>query len=355
MALTLVSFFVIIIVLILAHELGHFITAKASRVKVEEFGIFLPPSIFKVKIGETVYSLNAIPFGGFNKLSGEEDPRATGSLAGKSIPIRMLVLGAGSLMNLLLPIVLLTIALMLPHQVEVADPEYGQGNVLVQSVEVDSPAAQAGIKAGDIIVSVNGMAVSNVNGYRTQVQANLGNQITVIVRHAGNGQATLFLTPRTEIAPGQGATGVSLTTVVTESASLREAFPGSFVRYWQILVTFVAGIVQSIRGTIPFEVTGPVGIAQVVGEVARTGMANLLQLAAIISINLGIVNFFPIPGLDGGRIVFVLLEWVRGGKRVSHQTENLIHTIGFILLFALIIFATYRDILRLISGQSPLG
>jgi len=380
MGITLVSFFAVLIVLILAHELGHFVTAKLSGVKVEEFGIFMPPRIisfkagetwtftilqksyhvkpprfFRSKGGETVYSLNAIPLGGFNKLSGEEDPKAERSLAGKSIPVRLLVLGAGSLMNLLLPLLLLAIAFMVPHQVEVADPLAGKGDVLVQVVSTDSPAAQAGIKAGDIIISINGISISNVNGYKQQVEANLGKQITVVVKHSGNRMETVHLTPRAQVTAGQGATGVALTAVVTESASFWRAIPDGFIRYGDILALFVDGIRQTVQGTVPFEVTGPVGIARVVGEVARTGISNLLQLAAIISINLGIVNLFPIPGLDGGRIVFVLLEWVRRGKRVSPQTERLVHAIGFILLMALILLVTYRDIVRLISGQNPLG
>jgi regulator of sigma E protease len=119
--------------------------------------------------------------------------------------------------------------------------------------------------------------------------------------------------------------------------------------YWDILVALKDSIVQTIKGTVPFDVAGPVGIASVVGQVARTGISNLIVLAALISINLGIVNIFPIPALDGGRIFFVLLEWVRHGKRVSPRTENLIHTIGFILLLALILLVTYRDITRLVG------
>ena len=115
MLITLVSFFIMLIVVILAHELGHFFTAKISKVRVEEFGIFLPPRLFSFKKGETTYSLNAIPLGGFNKLAGEEDPKVPASLASKSIPIRLLVLSAGSLMNILLPVILLAVAFMIPH------------------------------------------------------------------------------------------------------------------------------------------------------------------------------------------------------------------------------------------------
>lgn len=349
MAVTLISFFIILIVLIFAHELGHFVTAKLSGVKVEEFGIFLPPRVWGKKIGETIYSINAIPLGGFNKLSGEEDPKAERSLAGKSIPVRLLVLGAGSLMNLILPIILLAIAFMVPH-LETID------TVVIEEVAANSPAAQAGMASGDTILTINGMQVTTVDEYSNVISQNLGKQVIVTFKSNDGVSKEATLTPRVNPPQGQGATGVALGPGTARvSSPFWEAIPEGAVRYWDILVLFVNGIRQTVQGTVPFEVTGPVGIAQVVGEVAKTGISNLLQLAAIISINLGIVNIFPIPGLDGGRIVFVLLEWVRRGKRVSPQTERLVHSIGFLLLMALIILVTYRDIVRLIHGQNPLG
>ena len=349
MFITIVSFFIVLIVLIVAHELGHFVTAKLSGVKVEEFGIFLPPRIWGKKIGETIYSINAIPLGGFNKLSGEEDPKVERSLAGKSIPVRLLVLGAGSLMNLLLPLVLLSIAFMVPHLEAI-------NTVVVEEVAPDSPASQAGILPGDTILSINDVPLTTVDEYSNTISQNLGKQVTVKFEGTDGTVKEATLTPRVSPPPGQGATGVALAQGTTrKSLPFWEAIPKGAARYWDVLALLVDGIRQTVRGTVPFEVTGPVGIAQIVGEVARTGISNLLQLAAFISVNLGIVNIFPIPGLDGGRIVFVLLEWVRRGKRVSAQTERLVHAIGFVLLMALIILVTYRDILRLIRGQTPLG
>jgi len=352
--MTILAFFIILIVLILAHELGHFVTAKMSGVKVEEFGIFLPPRIYGKKIGETIYSINAIPLGGFNRLSGEEDPKAERSLSGKSKPIRLLVLGAGSLMNLILPLLLLVIAFTLPHQVEVPNPDTDPGQVLVVSVSDGSPAKLAGIQPGDILLKINGVEISTASQCQQEINANLGKETTITIDR-GNVPFEVNLIPRTQPVPGQGPIGVGLTVVKLESTPFWQAIPQGAARYWNILVLFVNGIRETVQGTVPFDVTGPVGIAQVVGEVAKTGMSNLLQLAAIISINLGIVNIFPIPGLDGGRVAFVLLEWVRRGKRVSPQTERLVHGIGFLLLMALIILVTYHDIMRIIHGQSPLG
>ena len=143
MLITLVSFFLILIVLILVHELGHFFTAKLFKVRVEEFGIFLPPRIFSFKKGDTIYSLNAIPLGGFNKLAGEEDPAVPGSLAGKSIPVRLAVLGAGSLMNILLPVILLSIAFMIPHLESVSINSTDKAQVFVMEVVANSTSIRS--------------------------------------------------------------------------------------------------------------------------------------------------------------------------------------------------------------------
>jgi len=223
-------------------------------------------------------------------------------------------------------------------------------------VAAGSPAAEAGMIPGDTILTINGMQITTVDDYSNVVSQNLGKPVTVTSTESDGTVTEATLTPRANPPQGQGATGVALGPGTDRvSAPFWEAIPKGAVRYWDILVLFVNGIRQTVQGTVPFEVTGPVGIAQVVGEVAKTGISNLLQLAAIISINLGIVNIFPIPSLDGGRIVFVLLEWVRHGKRVSPQTERLVHSIGFLLLMALIILVTYHDIVRLIRGQTPLG
>lgn len=346
-----VSFIVILIVLILAHELGHFVTAKASGVKVEEFGIGLPPRLLSVKRGETRYSINAIPVGGFVRMAGEEDPSEPGSLASKGIATRLMVLSAGSLMNLLLPFLLLSIAFMIPHQTVI-------GQVTVLDVSPDSPAAEAGIEVGDVFLSVNGKPVRNTSDLTRYFYTNLGRKFTAEIRHSDSTVEEVQLTARWKPPEGDGAVGVLImtsdATIVPERYPFWQAIPQGVVRSCEMFVLFKNGIVSMIIGALPVEFTGPVGMAQITGEVAKGGISPLLEFAAFISINLGIINIFPLPALDGGRVVFVLLELVRRGKRISVKTERLIHSIGFILLLGAILAITYKDIVRLVSGDSLL-
>jgi regulator of sigma E protease len=296
--------------------------------------------------------MNAIPLGGFNKLAGEEDPNVPGSLAGKSIPVRLIVLSAGSIMNILLPIVLLSIAFMIPHLESVSVNSTDKGQVFVMEVVANSPAAKAGIKVNDIILDAKGEPVQNVNGYENIILSNLGTEITVTVKHYDGSIAEVKLTPQVNAPASQGATGVAITNAVRKSDPFWVAIPNGAKSYWNMIVLFVSGIVGMIKGSVPVNLTGPVGLAQLTGEIVKTGIANLLSFAAVISLNLGIINIFPIPAMDGGRIVFVLLEWVRRGKRVSPKTEAMVHSIGFMLLMLLFIVISYHDILRIIQGGS---
>jgi regulator of sigma E protease len=346
--ITILVFIAMLVVIILAHELGHFGAAKIAGVRVDEFGIGFPPRLFSIKRGDTIYSINAFPIGGFVKVAGEEDPSAPGGLASKSIPARLLFLSAGSIMNLLLPFLLLSIAFMVPHQEII-------GQVVVEEVAPNSPAAEAGIIPGDVFLSVNGKPVNNTSDISRYFYTYLGSKFTAEIQHSDATIEEVELTARWKPPEDEGAVGVAITTqdasIVTQRYSWK-AIPMGASRCFEILVLFKNGIISMIIGEIPLEFTGPVGIAQLTGEVAKGGISPTLELAAFISINLGIINIFPLPALDGGRIIFVLLEWVRRGKRVSVKTERLIHSIGFILLIGAILAITYKDILRLVTGGS---
>jgi len=349
MLLAIVAFLVVIVVLILAHELGHFITAKASGVRVDEFGLGFPPRLLSVRRGETLYSLNAIPLGGFVKMAGEEDPKVPGSLASKSIGTRLLVLSAGSLMNALLPLLLFSIAFMVPHNVVI-------GEIFVEEVAPNSPAAVAGIEAGDTIISINDKMLNNTLDLSRYLHLNLGNEVAILVKHSDSTTEEIQLIPRWKPPEGQGATGIVISmsdlTTVRQSYPFWKAIPLGASECIETFILFKNAIISMIIGSAPVELAGPVGIAQITGEVAKAGISPLLEFAAFLSINFAIINIFPLPALDGGRIVFVLLEWIRRGKRVSPKTEGLVHAIGFILLIAAMLAITYQDIIRIISGES---
>ncbi len=347
--ITVIAFLGILAGLILAHELGHFVTAKASRVKVDEFGLGFPPRLLSIKRGETRYSLNAIPLGGFVKMAGEEDPKVPGSLASKGIGTRLLILSAGSLMNALLPLLLFSIAFMVPHDTLV-------GQVVVEEVATNSPAASAGFESGDVILSINENSVHNINDLQRNIYLNLGKEITLLIKHSDSTTEDIGVIPRWSPPEGEGAIGVAVRllnpTVVSQHYPFWKAIPMGVGGCIEAFVIFKNGILSMIIGTTPVAVAGPVGIAQVTAEVAKAGISPLLEFAAFLSINLALINIFPLPALDGGRIMFVLLEWVRRGKRISPKTENVVHLVGFILLMTAILIITYQDIIRIISGES---
>jgi regulator of sigma E protease len=350
-AITIVSFIGILIVLVFAHEFGHFITAKLAKVKVQEFGIGFPPRIVSFKRGETIYSINAIPLGGFTKMVGEEDPTLPGSLASKSIPVRILVLSAGSLMNILLPILLFTISFMIPHDMTLE-------KVQVEEVAAGSPAQSAGIEPGDTILAVNGHIIRNRGDVGYYIQLYLGSDINILIQRDQLTPREINLKPRWNPPQGQGATGIVIvgvdSTTVRESEPIWKAVPSSIVHCWEVLVLFRNQVAGWFIGGTPPQVTGPIGIAQITGEIAKAGISPLLEFAALISINLAIINIFPFPGLDGGRLIFVFLEWIRRGKRISPKREGLVHLIGFAVLLLLILVISYYDIAHIVQGVNIL-
>ncbi len=352
MLLTIVVGIVVLSVLVLVHELGHFIAAKATHCYVEEFGLGFPPRIWGKKIGETVYSINWIPFGGFNKISGEVDPAATRALAARSHAVRALVISGGIILNLLLPFLLMIMAYMIPHNIV-------DGTVLVKEVAEASPAQVAGIVPGDKIISVNGKEVNSVGDLSRYVQINLGKKIAITLENVDGTRETVSLTPRWRPPEGQGAMGTASETVdytiIKESLPFWKAIPTGITSIWETLILYKNGIIGMIIGTVPFVPAGPVGIVQVAGEVAHSGVSPVLELAAFISIAVGITQLIPFPALDGGRLLFIFVEWLRRGKRVSPKVENLIHSVGFIVLLALMLLITYQDIVRWISGGSLLN
>jgi regulator of sigma E protease len=350
--LTIIIGVVVLSVLVLTHELGHFIAAKATHCYVEEFGIGFPPRIWGKKFGETIYSINWIPFGGFNKISGEVDPTAPRALAARSHAVRALVLSGGIILNLLLPFLLMAVAYMVPHDIV-------QGTVKVAEVTANSPAELGGIKVGDTLISVDGNTLNSASDLSRNVKLNLGKETEFTVIHADGNTETLILVPRWRYQPGEGSVGILPENVnpviVSESLPFWRAIPTGFVDVWQTLVIYKNSIIGMFLGTVPFTPSGPVGIVQVTAEVARSGVSPVLELAAVISIAVGVTQLIPFPALDGGRLFFIFVEWVRRGKRVSPKVEMLIHNVGFIFLLGVMVLITYQDIARWITGGSLLG
>jgi regulator of sigma E protease len=344
---TIVAFFFVLAIVVISHELGHFATAKACGVKVDEFGIGFPPRIIAFKYGETEYSLNWVPLGGFTKMAGEEDPKIERSLAGKSVGKRLIVLSAGSFMNFILPFLLLTIAFMIPHDIVT-------GNVSVAEVVNNSPAEMAGIVAGDKILEINGKTIYNTADVSRYIQIYLGNEMEMLLERADGTKETVTVVPRWNPPQGEGSVGFAIRTenAVIEKQSYNPwmALKKGTVELFETLVLFKNGILSMFIGTsTTADLVGPVGIAQITGEVAKAGISPLLEWTAFFSLNLAIINLLPLPALDGGRIVFVLLEWLRRGKKVSPETEGKIHFLGFALLIMLMIAITFQDIGRIIG------
>ena len=382
--------------LIFIHELGHFATAKWFGIKVTEFGFGFPPRIFGVRYGDTVYSLNWIPLGGFVRMVGEEDPSHPRSFAGQAIWKRAVVLVSGSVMNLAFPIAVFATLFTLPHDTVI-------GTVTITGVSPDSPAQKAGLRPGDTVLEVEGKRVANHIELVQAVMSRLGRpteftirrglivtglafspelapveQVTivprlrppehVVVEEVTDPATEMSLREAQNVNPDaqvgdrirQGAIGVLVGTanpkVVKRSFPVWDSVPMAAGRAWDVLALTQAGLSQWARGGPDPGIAGPVGIAQVTGEIAEEipniGFSPLFEFVALLSISLGIVNLLPIPALDGGRLLFVVIEWVRRGKRISPQREGLVHMVGFALLIGFIVAMSYRDVVRIIAGES---
>ena len=352
MLVTIIAVAVVFTLMVLAHELGHFVVARRAGVKVEEFGIGYPPRILTIaKRGDTEFTLNAIPVGGFVRMLGEEDPEAPGSLASKGRLARAMVLSAGSTMNLVLAIVLLSAVYMMGT----LTPDETQPGAGIYEVVEGSPAEEAGLRLGDTVTAVGGQEVENYEALSEYTRAHLGEQMSVTVRRDGAVLAPLEITPRADPPEGEGPMGVRIgPPLVIKSYPIWEAIPRGVYETALSLFAIFSWAVAVVRGLVAPQLAGPIGIVQATSEAVQYGLTDTMRFAAFLSTQVGILNMLPFPGLDGGRLVFVLLEAIRRGKRISPQREGLVHVIGLAILLGMVLIVSYYDILRVASGGSLL-
>lgn len=358
---TILLFLVVLSLLVFVHEAGHFIMARKMGMKVEEFGFGFPPRLFGWKRGGTLYSINWIPLGGFVKIKGESgDHKEDGdSFASKKAWQRLVVLVAGVVMNLVFAWILLSIGFMvgLPSVVDSGTPASAQIRdraVTIMSVAPGSPAERAGIEAGDTLISVDGMTFATAEDARAHIVAAGDAGVDLTVQHVGKGEAQMHLVSEDLLSANVHGIGVGLLETGTVSfsppAAVYQGVLATVSYTWQVVTAFW-GLLKNlvVSQTVSVDLSGPVGIAVMTGQAAALGIVSLMQFAALLSINLAVLNVLPFPALDGGRALFVLIEKLRG-KPADQRIEAAVHNLGFLVLMALVVLVTYRDFVKF-GGQ----
>lgn len=350
--------------LIIAHELGHFFAAKWTGMKVEEFGLGFPPRVLsrQSKKTGTVYSINWIPFGAFVRIKGEDEivlkgnSPAPDSFKSKPVWKRIIVAASGVLMNVLAAAVILSFlsAIGLPSIVDDANERVKNPQVRVLAVSKDSPAEAAGLQEGDILLTIMESGklfnIDKVSQTQDIINGSKGREISIVVIREGK-EKEIKTTPRENPPGGEGPLGISLARVALEQSPWHKApIEGAKLAYGsvKIMLVFLKDMFIKLfaKGQIPADVVGPVGIIAMSGEIARMGIVYVFWILALISLNLFLINLLPFPALDGGRLVFLIIEGIKGSP-VSQKLEQKFHLAGFAVLILLMILITARDIIRL--------
>jgi regulator of sigma E protease len=335
-------------VLILVHELGHFSAAKIFGVKVEEFGLGFPPRLFGKKFGETIYSFNLLPFGGFVKIFGEDsDEVRPGSFSAQPVWRRSVIILAGVLMNVVLGWLVFSAIFLIG----------APNHLLIAQVSSDSPAATAGLKEGDVILEARNSEAALSDPISSEEFVNL---VTAYPEETldleimrGDEILQLSLAGREAPPEGQGPLGVSLVDVGFAGESLGQSlikgFETTAATIWLVTVGFASFFVGLLtRPEVLESVAGPVGIFALSAQAGSLGLVYLFQLMAFISVNLAVLNLIPFPALDGGRFLLLIIEKIRM-KPISRKVQTAVNTLGFALLLILMILITIQDIGRLVN------
>lgn len=350
--MTIIIFLLVLLVCVIAHEWGHFIVAKRSGMKVEEFGFGIPPRLWSKQKGETRYSINALPIGGFVKITGEngieEGTPPQRQFDSKPWYLKAAVLVAGVTMNIILALVLFTVAYSLGMPTTVPD-----GTPTIVAVSTNSPAAKAGVAVGDTVqrVSIDGRDAADIST-ETLRSLILQNAKEVVIDYTHDGETKeSVLVPQGD--PGAHMIGIGVEPIGIVKASFGRAVHAAWIQVWALVAAIwatLAGLVGGIfthTGTGVSGLIGPVGLAHEVKGAATIGFAYLLAFTAVISVNLAVLNIMPFPALDGGRLLVVLLEAIFRTK-FSRKVVGYIHAAGFLLLIVLMVVLTVGDLKKLL-------
>lgn len=331
--MTIIYSVILFALLIFPHELGHFLAAKAAGVRVNEFAFGMGPALFKKQGKETLYAVRLVPIGGYcamdNGEDGTEDRRAFGN---KSFSAKMGVLIAGSAMNVFIAVLVMSIVMGVT----------GSATTAIGKVQAESPAHMAGLKSGDVLISADGKEIEEWNDLAEAVNFSQG-KITVEVEREG--QIMTF-----DVVPEQTEEGRYVIGVTSElSHNVFTAAANGAKATWNITAQMFESLKNMVTGNVPAtDIAGPVGMVTMVSQTSQYGLSYFGFLITLISMNLAIINLLPLPALDGGRILILIIRKITG-KAISDETEGRIHTVGMILLFGLLIFATWNDITRLLT------
>lgn len=349
MFITALLFILILAIVILVHEAGHFFSAKKLGMRVDEFGFGFPPRLFGIKKGATLYSFNLFPIGGFVKIFGEDGEHgdSQGSFTSKSVLVRSVVIVAGVFMNFVLAYLLFTGAQL-----------FERPGVYIVGVAAESPAGEAGLAAGDQItqleVGANRVMPTQSEEVQTFILEHKGENIGFVIQRITEVEGelkgetiTITVPSRANPVEGEGATGIQIV-----SSAPRYLAPWIGLRMTVSMTGAIVGSLGQIAttlitsGSLPADISGPVGIASLTGQVRTLGFIIFLQFIALISLNLAILNMIPFPGLDGGRFLFLVIEKIKGSP-VNERVESMIHTSGIALLLLFIAWVTFHDISKL--------
>jgi len=348
-------------ILVLTHEFGHYIAARRNGVWVEEFGIGYPPRIWGKKVGETLYSINLLPLGGFVRLHGEQTEEGVTvpdrAFINKSKKVRFIILASGVLMNFILSIICFSVFYSfsgVPRKTN---------KVIISGVVKGAPADISGIVSGDVILSVDGINLVGINEFSSLIKERKGEEVILQVLSAdGSLSKSVNIIPRADTPEDEGPLGVLITdTEIYFPPVWQRPFLGIYngfedAIYWgkQVIIGLYTMISGLVKGRVPKDIAGPVGIYAITSEVAKIGILPLINFVGIFSVNLAVINFLPIPALDGGRFLFIIIEKIFG-RKVLPKVEAAIHGAGMIALLSLFAVLTFFEVKRLIIAGSLQG